>query len=101
MTKDEEIRYLKFLLTMINNKIVNMTHPYNLTINEIQQEIRTLEDLREILEEYKDPITIKLQPQEFRRRKQTSRHTKTPHLRVFTPKQCNCMFRVKNVLNGI
>ena len=48
MTKDEEIRYLKFLLTMINNKIVNMTHPYNLTINEIQQEIRTLEDLREI-----------------------------------------------------
>ena len=62
MTKDEEIRYLKFLLTMINNKIVNMTHPYNLTINEIQQEIRTLE-------EYKDPITIKLQPQEFRRRK--------------------------------
>ena len=69
MTKDEEIRYLKFLLTMINNKIVNMTHPYNLTINEIQQEIRTLEDLREILEEYKDPITIKLQPQEFRRRK--------------------------------
>ena len=69
MTKDEEIRYLRYLLSMINTKLFNMTHPYNLTINEIQQEIRTLEDLREILEEYKEPISIKIQPQEFRRRK--------------------------------
>lgn len=69
MTKDEEIRYLKFLLTMINNKIVNMTHPYNLTINEIQQEIRTLEDLREILINYKEPIKIELEPQKFGKRR--------------------------------
>lgn len=69
MTKDEEIRYLKFLLTMINNKIVNMTHPYNLTINEIQQEIRTLEDLREILINYQEPIKIELEPQKFGKRR--------------------------------
>lgn len=69
MTKDEEIRYLKFLLNMVNNKLVNMTHPYNLTINEIQQEIRNLEDLREILKNYQQPITIDIQPQEFGKRK--------------------------------
>ena len=69
MTKDEEIRYLKFLLNMVNTKLVNMTHPYNLTINEIQQEIRTLEDLREILKNYQQPITIDIQPQEFGKRK--------------------------------
>ena len=69
MTKDEEIRYLKFLLNMVNTKLVNMTHPYNLTINEIQQEIRTLEDLREILKNYQQPITIDIQPKEFGKRK--------------------------------
>lgn len=69
MTKDEEIRYLKFLLSMVNNKLVNMTHPYNLTINEIKQEIRTLEDLREILKNYQQPITIDIQPQEFGKRR--------------------------------
>ena len=69
MNKDEEIRYLRFLLSMVNNKLVNMTHPYNLTINEIQQEIRNLEDLREILKNYQQPITIDIQPQEFGKRR--------------------------------
>ena len=68
MTKDEEIRYLRYLLSMINTKLVNMTHPYNLTINEIQQEIRTLEDLREILKNYQEPVKIDLQPQSFNKR---------------------------------
>ncbi len=68
MTKDEEIRYLRYLLSMINTKLVNMTHPYNLTINEIQQEIRTLEDLREILKNYQEPVKIEIEPQSFNKR---------------------------------
>lgn len=68
MTKDEEIRNLKFILSMVNTKLVNMNKPYNLTINEIQQEIRTLEDLREILKNYQEPIKIEIEPQSFNRR---------------------------------
>ena len=68
MTKDEEIRYLRYLLSMINTKLLNMTHPYNLTINEIQQEIRTLEDLREILKNYQEPVKIEIEPQSFNKR---------------------------------
>ena len=65
MGKDEEIRYLRHLLSMVNTRLVNLTKPYDLTINEIQQEIRTLEDLRDILQEYKEPVSIKLEPHIF------------------------------------
>lgn len=69
MDKDEEIRYLKFLLSMVSKKMINLTKPYDLTINEIQQEVRSLEQLREILLEYKGPVDIHLEPREFGKRK--------------------------------
>lgn len=68
MTKDEEIRYLRFLLSMVNNKLLHLTKPYDLTINEIHKEIRDLEDLREILKNYQEPVKIDLQPQSFNKR---------------------------------
>ncbi len=69
MGKDEEIHYLRNLLKLANHKIINLSKPYNLTINEIEQEIRSLEQLREILLDYKDPVNIKLEPKTFGKKK--------------------------------
>lgn len=63
MSKEEEIKYLRNLLTFANHKIVNLSKPYDLTINEIQQEVRSLEQLREILLEFEQPVEIHLEPQ--------------------------------------
>lgn len=65
MTKDEQIKYLKNLLKLANHKIVNLTKPYNLTIDEFEQEIRSLEELKEILQDYKEPVKIQLESKSF------------------------------------
>lgn len=65
MSKDDEIRYLKNMVKMLSNRLVYSTKPYDLTLNEIQAEIRTLEELREMLELFNEPVTIKLEKHEF------------------------------------
>lgn len=68
MEKDE-IHYLRNLLKLANHKIVNLSKPYDLTINEIEYEIRSLESLQEILETYENPVNIKLEAKTFGKRK--------------------------------
>lgn len=65
MGKDEEINYLKNMVRILSNRLVYSTKPYDLTINEIQKEIRTLEELREMLELFEQPVNIKLERREF------------------------------------
>lgn len=69
MGKDEEIRYLKNLVRILSNRLVYSTKPYDLTINEIHEEIRTLEELRELLLFFHEPVEIKLERKEFGKRK--------------------------------
>lgn len=69
MGKDEELNYLRNMVKILSNRLVYSTKPYNLTINEIQKEIRTLEELREMLLMFEQPVEIKLEKQEFGKRK--------------------------------
>lgn len=61
----EENDYLKNLVKILSNRLVYSTKPYDLTLNEIHEEIRTLEELREILEFIDEPVNIKLEKKEF------------------------------------
>ena len=65
MSKDEEINYLKNMVRILSNRLVYSTKPYDLTINDIQKEIRTLEELRELLLMFEQPVEIKLEKREF------------------------------------
>lgn len=65
MGKDEEIQYLKNMVRILSNRLVYSNKPYDLTINEIQKEIRTLEELRELLLMFEQPVEIKLEKREF------------------------------------
>lgn len=65
MGKDEEINYLKNMVRILSNRLVYSTKPYDLTINDIQKEIRTLEELRELLLMFEQPVEIKLERREF------------------------------------
>lgn len=65
MSKEEEIQYLKNMVKILSNRLVYSTKPYDLTINDIQKEIRTLEELRELLLMFEQPVEIKLEKREF------------------------------------
>ena len=65
MGKDEELNYLRNMVKILSNRLVYSTKPYDLTINDIQKEIRTLEELREMLELFEQPVEIKLEKREF------------------------------------
>ena len=65
MSKDEELNYLRNMVKILSNRLVYSTKPYDLTINDIQKEIRTLEELREMLEMFQQPVEIKLEKREF------------------------------------
>lgn len=65
MIKDDEIQYLKNMVKILSNRLVYSTKPYDLTINDIEKEIRTLEELREMLEMFQQPVEIKLEKREF------------------------------------
>ena len=65
MGKDEEIQYLKNMVRILSNRLVYSNKPYDLTINDIQKEIRTLEELREMLLMFEQPVEIKLEKREF------------------------------------
>ena len=69
MGKDEEIQYLKNMVRILSNRLVYSTKPYDLTINDIQKEIRTLEELRELLLMFEQPVEIKLEKREFGKRR--------------------------------
>lgn len=65
MSKEDEIQYLKNMVRILSNRLVYSTKPYDLTINDIQKEIRTLEELREMLLMFEQPVEIKLEKREF------------------------------------
>lgn len=65
MSKDEELNYLRNMVKILSNRLVYSTKPYDLTINDIQKEIRTLEELRELLLMFQQPVEIKLEKREF------------------------------------
>lgn len=65
MNKEEELNYLRNMVRILSNRLVYSTKPYDLTINDIQKEIRTLEELREMLEMFQQPVEIKLEKREF------------------------------------
>lgn len=69
MSKDDEIQYLKNMVRILSNRLVYSNKPYDLTINDIQKEIRTLEELRELLLMFQQPVEIKLEKREFGKRK--------------------------------
>ena len=69
MGKDEEIQYLKNMVRILSNRLVYSNKPYDLTINDIQKEIRTLEELREMLDLFEQPINIKLEARTFGKKK--------------------------------
>ena len=65
MSKDEELNYLRNMVRILSNRLVYSTKPYDLTINDIRKEIRTLEELRELLLMFEQPVEIKLEKREF------------------------------------
>ena len=65
MSKDEELNYLRNMVKILSNRLVYSTKPYDLTINDINKEIRTLEELRELLLMFEQPVEIKLEKREF------------------------------------
>ena len=69
MSKEEELNYLRNMVKILSNRLVYSTKPYDLTINEMQKEIRTLEELRELLLMFEQPVEIKLEKREFGKRK--------------------------------
>lgn len=69
MNKDEELNYLKNMVKILSNRLVYSNKPYDLTINDIQKEIRTLEELRELLLLFEQPVNIKIEKREFGKRR--------------------------------
>lgn len=69
MSKEEELNYLRNMVKILSNRLVYSTKPYDLTINDIQKEIRTLEELRELLLMFEQPVEIKLEKREFGKRR--------------------------------
>ena len=69
MSKEEELNYLRNMVRILSNRLVYSTTPYDLTINDIQKEIRTLEELREMLLMFEQPVEIKLEKREFGKKK--------------------------------
>ena len=49
---------LKFLLDYASRKLANATKPYELTIEERVETINSLEQLKEILDQYANPVNI-------------------------------------------
>ena len=69
MSKDDELNYLRNMVRILSNRLVYSTKPYDLTINEMQKEIRTLEELRELLLAFEQPVEIKLEKRTLGKRK--------------------------------
>lgn len=56
----EKEHELEQLLYYANMKLVNATKPFELTIEERTEEIRSLEELKGILDQYANPVNISL-----------------------------------------
>ena len=63
MSKEEELNYLRNMVRILSNRLVYSTKPYDLTINDIQKEIR------EMLLMFEQPVEIKLEKREFGKKK--------------------------------
>ena len=51
---------LETLLNYANRKLVNATKPYELTIEQRTEIINSLEELKEILDQYANPVNISI-----------------------------------------
>ena len=51
---------LETLLSYANRKLANATKPYELTIEQRTEIINSLEELKEILDQYANPINISI-----------------------------------------
>jgi CRISPR/Cas system-associated exonuclease Cas4 (RecB family) len=56
----EKEHELEQLLYYANRKLVNATKPYELTIEDREETINSLEQLKGILEQYSNPVNIKI-----------------------------------------
>ena len=56
----EKEHELEQLLYYANMKLVNATKPYELTIEDRIETINSLKDLKEILDQYANPVNIKI-----------------------------------------
>ena len=54
----EKEHELEQLLYYANRKLINATKPYELTIEERVETINSLEQLKEILDQYANPVNI-------------------------------------------
>lgn len=66
---NQYVHDLESLLYFANKKVEQLSQPYTLTINEMEQEIRSLKELSGILKDIKEPIKIQLEPKTFGKRK--------------------------------
>lgn len=64
----EKEHELETLLNYANMKLVNATKPYELTIEERTEEIRSLEELKGILDQYANPVNISLKVKKLGKR---------------------------------
>ena len=63
------IKDLEMSLYMANRQVINLSKPYDLTINDRQEVIKSLKELKAILEEYKEPVKIELKEKTLGKRK--------------------------------
>ena len=66
---NQYVHDLESLLYFANKKVEQLSQPYTLTINEMEQEIRSLKELSGILKNIQEPIRIQVEPKTFSKRK--------------------------------
>ena len=66
---NQYVHDLESLLYFANKKVDQLSQPYTLTINEMEQEIRSLKELSGILKNIQEPIRIQVEPKTFGKRK--------------------------------
>lgn len=65
MTDKEYIKELETLLFIANKKVEMLSRPYGVVINDREEEIRNLIDLKNLLEEYQEPVRVKIKIKRF------------------------------------
>jgi hypothetical protein len=60
---------LETLLSYANRKLANATKPYELTIEQRTETINSLQELKEILDQYANPVNITIKAKTLGKRK--------------------------------
>lgn len=66
---NQYVQDLETNLHIANRKLVQLSKPYDLTINDRQETIRSLKELKAILENYKEPVKIELKEKTLQKRR--------------------------------